>query len=417
MANKPLTSGFQRLQDFPLTDTEVFDTIEALQAYALNNPTAYVGQQCIVKGNPSSVYVINTDKTLTPIASVKDIENKHTFITGGFKSGGFILPRPQEPMPDTSGYRLAQIYLPKKYFDGRYRIILKLSIVAQQVISPLNNGFGNRINCRIHPFYRYEYNNGIIEQNVIDHINIDFSKRYYEGNSYQLSSSNNYFYCSKLNLYYKFENSPKYRGTFEEGWVTADYTDHEFKIDFFADNPVYLGTKQSGHGDGREIGSPSEAKDDIMFGFNIIPEYHSYDYNHDGVVDSIDIAELTSKVGSILSEDLLKYDLNNDGVIDVKDVAIITDWANAELTLPRYDKLYFLDFYAEIVNKDNPNIIYDRYDLNGDGRVDSDDLDLLSRHYGNIDPDILLAFDLNNDGVIDSSDYNILNNYINSLTK
>ena len=41
MANKPLTSGFQRLQDFPLTDTEVFDTIEALQAYALNNPTAY----------------------------------------------------------------------------------------------------------------------------------------------------------------------------------------------------------------------------------------------------------------------------------------------------------------------------------------------------------------------------------------
>ena len=58
MANKPLISGFQRLQNFPLTDTEVFDTLEALQDYVDNSPTAYAGQQCVVKCNPSSVYVI-----------------------------------------------------------------------------------------------------------------------------------------------------------------------------------------------------------------------------------------------------------------------------------------------------------------------------------------------------------------------
>lgn len=50
-----------------------FNSVSDLQDYAINNPTAYVGQQCVVKGNPSSVYVINTDKTLTPIASIKDI--------------------------------------------------------------------------------------------------------------------------------------------------------------------------------------------------------------------------------------------------------------------------------------------------------------------------------------------------------
>ena len=392
---------------------KVFDTIEELTDYALNNPTAYAGQQCVVKGIKSIVYTINSDNSLTPHATKDELNNKHNIITGGYKSGGFILPRPQEIMPTPLGYRLAQIYLPKKYFDDRYRITLKLSMVAYPVISPSNNTFGSRINCNIQPFYRYEYNNNIIEQNVIDHINIDFAKKYYEGNS--LPKTNYYFYCSKINLYYKFENSPKYRGNEEQASIVADYTDHEFKIDFFADNPVYLDTKQSGHGDGRDIGTPSDAKDDIMFGFYIRPLYHRFDYNHDGVVDNVDIAELTSKVGSILSEDLLKYDLNNDGIIDIKDVDIITDWANAELTLPRYDKLHFLDFYAEIISKED-NTIYDRYDLNGDGRVDSDDLDLLSRYYGNTDPDILLAFDLNNDGVIDGSDYNILDNYINSLT-
>ena len=414
---KTLVDGYDDIMEDvnELSKIKTFNTLAELQTYVSTNPTAYAGQQCVVKGIKSIVYTINSDNSLTPHATKDELNNKHNIITGGYKSGGFILPRPQETMPTPLGYRLAQIYLPKKYFDDRYRITLKLSMVAYPVISPSNNTFGSRINCNIQPFYRYEYNNGIIEQNVIDHINIDFAKKYYEGNSQPTSSDNYYFYCSKINLYYKFENSPKYRGTEEEASVVADYTDHEFKIDFFADNPVYLDTKQSGHGDGRYIGTSSNAKDDIMFGFYIRPLYHKFDFNEDGVVDSKDIAELTSKIGSVLSEDLLKYDLNNDGIIDIKDVDIITDWANAELTLPRYDKLHFLDFYAEIISKED-NTIYDRYDLNGDGRVDSDDLDLLSRYYGNTDPDILLAFDLNNDGVIDGSDYNILDNYINSLT-
>ena len=67
MPNKPIFSGFQRLQNFPLTDTEVFDTIEALQEYALNNTTAYAGQVCTVKGNSSELYIINSDKTISSI--------------------------------------------------------------------------------------------------------------------------------------------------------------------------------------------------------------------------------------------------------------------------------------------------------------------------------------------------------------
>ena len=58
-----------------LSKIKTFDTVEALQDYATNNPTAYIGQQCVLKGNPSSVYVINENKTITLIATSSNINS------------------------------------------------------------------------------------------------------------------------------------------------------------------------------------------------------------------------------------------------------------------------------------------------------------------------------------------------------
>lgn len=64
-----LNSGYDDIiEDInELSKIKTFDTIEALEEYALNNPTAYSGQICTVKGNPSNLYVINSDKTISPI--------------------------------------------------------------------------------------------------------------------------------------------------------------------------------------------------------------------------------------------------------------------------------------------------------------------------------------------------------------
>lgn len=70
MSTFPIFNTFQRVGSFPITDTEVFDTIASLQDYALNNPTAYAGQQCVVKGNPSSAYIINENKTIKLVSLV-----------------------------------------------------------------------------------------------------------------------------------------------------------------------------------------------------------------------------------------------------------------------------------------------------------------------------------------------------------
>ena len=96
MSNKPIFSGFQRLQNFPLTDAEVFDTIDALEEYVSTNPTAYVGQVCVVKGIPSKTYIINEDKSIsgsntyvhpaTHPASIIEQDTNNRFVTDAEKS-------------------------------------------------------------------------------------------------------------------------------------------------------------------------------------------------------------------------------------------------------------------------------------------------------------------------------------------
>ena len=73
MANKPLYSGFQRLQNFPLTDTEVFNSLLELETYASENPTAYSGQKCSVVENGVTVeYAINSDKSVASIQKTEE---------------------------------------------------------------------------------------------------------------------------------------------------------------------------------------------------------------------------------------------------------------------------------------------------------------------------------------------------------
>ena len=64
-----LNSGYDDIiEDInELSKTKTFDTVEALQDYATNNPTAYAGQQCSVKADKSVLYIINNDKSLTKV--------------------------------------------------------------------------------------------------------------------------------------------------------------------------------------------------------------------------------------------------------------------------------------------------------------------------------------------------------------
>ena len=82
MANKfPTNQSFQRLTNFPLDETTVFDTLAQAQDYAKNNPTAYKGQVVHVKdartdteiNNDVNIYeetcYIDLLKNIVPICS------------------------------------------------------------------------------------------------------------------------------------------------------------------------------------------------------------------------------------------------------------------------------------------------------------------------------------------------------------
>ena len=82
MANKfPTNQSFQRLTNFPLDETTVFDTLAQAQDYAKNNPTAYKGQVVHVKdartdteiNNDVNIYeetcYIDLIKNIVPICS------------------------------------------------------------------------------------------------------------------------------------------------------------------------------------------------------------------------------------------------------------------------------------------------------------------------------------------------------------
>ena len=82
MANKfPIGNQFQRLNNFPLDETTVFDTLAQAQDYASNNPTAYSGQVIHVKDARTDEeklsdaniyeesYYIDNNKEIKPICS------------------------------------------------------------------------------------------------------------------------------------------------------------------------------------------------------------------------------------------------------------------------------------------------------------------------------------------------------------
>jgi hypothetical protein len=68
MATNDLFVGYTRRFAAPVDSTATFSTLSALQTYASSDPTAYAGQICAVTGT-NTVYVINTDKTVSAVGS------------------------------------------------------------------------------------------------------------------------------------------------------------------------------------------------------------------------------------------------------------------------------------------------------------------------------------------------------------
>lgn len=71
MANFPLPKGYQRLDAFPLDETEIYETLALATTYA-TSPSAYAGQVISVvddTGNTSKAYIIYPDLTLSEIGS------------------------------------------------------------------------------------------------------------------------------------------------------------------------------------------------------------------------------------------------------------------------------------------------------------------------------------------------------------
>jgi hypothetical protein len=67
-----LPKGYQRLGDFPLDASSVFDNFTALQTFAASNGTAYAGQVCAVK-DTGLLYIIRTDKSLTQVGATPGV--------------------------------------------------------------------------------------------------------------------------------------------------------------------------------------------------------------------------------------------------------------------------------------------------------------------------------------------------------
>jgi len=67
-----LPKGYQRLGNFPLDASSVFENFAALQTYASSNGTAYPGQVCAVR-DTGLVYIIRADLSLTQVGATPDI--------------------------------------------------------------------------------------------------------------------------------------------------------------------------------------------------------------------------------------------------------------------------------------------------------------------------------------------------------
>jgi hypothetical protein len=66
-----LPKGYQRLGDFPLDASSVFESFAALQTYAATNGTAYPGQIVAVR-DTGLVYIIRTDLSLSQVGATPD---------------------------------------------------------------------------------------------------------------------------------------------------------------------------------------------------------------------------------------------------------------------------------------------------------------------------------------------------------
>jgi hypothetical protein len=67
-----LPKGYQRLGDFPLDASSVFENFAALQTYASSNGTAYAGQVCAVR-DTGLVYIIRTDLSLSQVGATPGV--------------------------------------------------------------------------------------------------------------------------------------------------------------------------------------------------------------------------------------------------------------------------------------------------------------------------------------------------------
>lgn len=79
-----LPKGYQRLGDFPLDASSVFDNFTALQTFAASNGTAYAGQVCAVK-DTGLLYIIRTDMSLSQVGAtpgVADVTGLATALAG-----------------------------------------------------------------------------------------------------------------------------------------------------------------------------------------------------------------------------------------------------------------------------------------------------------------------------------------------
>ena len=75
-----LPIGYKRVDNQPLMSDQVFTELSLAQKFAKDDPTAYVGQiLSVVTNEGSTVYFIDSNKTLIPMATADNISNTEIY--------------------------------------------------------------------------------------------------------------------------------------------------------------------------------------------------------------------------------------------------------------------------------------------------------------------------------------------------
>lgn len=83
-----LPKPFSRTSARPVERESLFDSLAELQTYASTSPVAYAGQICAVSGtNTNIAYIINDNKTVSPLATEGTSSGKFLPLTGGNLTG------------------------------------------------------------------------------------------------------------------------------------------------------------------------------------------------------------------------------------------------------------------------------------------------------------------------------------------